>query len=43
MMAHVAGVPLEETLPWLSGPGAGLVLLRLGLVLRLRRRRNAER
>ena len=38
MIAHVGGVPLEETLlPLLSGAGAGLMLARAWLLSRLRR------
>jgi len=35
-MAHVGGVPLEEILPWATGPGAGLLVVRAWLMLRLR-------
>lgn len=35
--AHIAGVPVEELLPTLAGPGAGLFLVRVWLGLRLRR------
>lgn len=41
--AHVAGVPLEELLPSLTGLGAGLLMARAWLSLRLRRRRGAGR
>jgi hypothetical protein len=38
-LGHVAGVPLEELLPALTGPAAGLLLLtRAWLALQLRRR-----
>ena len=40
MIAHVAGVPVEETLPALSGTGAALLLARVWLMLHLRRRRE---
>jgi hypothetical protein len=35
--AHVAGVPVEETLPMLAGPGGMLLLARAWLWARLRR------
>jgi len=35
-LAHVAGVPVEELLPWL-GPGAGLAVARAWMAVRLRR------
>jgi hypothetical protein len=38
VIAHVGGVPLEEMLP--SAAGAGLLLARAWLMLRLRRRRE---
>jgi hypothetical protein len=44
MIAHVAGVPVEE-LPLsvlASGAGAGLLLARAWLMLHLRRRRKPE-
>ena len=38
MIAHVGGMPLEETLlPLLSGAGAGLMLARAWLLSRRRR------
>jgi hypothetical protein len=40
MIAHVAGVPLEEILPMVPGAGAGLLLARGWLMLHLRRRRQ---
>lgn len=36
-LAHVAGLPLEELLPAMAGPGAGLLLVRGWLSLHLRR------
>ena len=39
MIAHVAGVPLEELLPALGGAGASLVAARVWLSVHLRRRR----
>ncbi|MGH2714999.1 MAG: hypothetical protein ACRDM7_14135 [Thermoleophilaceae bacterium] len=38
MIAHLGGVPFEEILP--SVTGAGLLLARAWLTLRLRRRRE---
>jgi hypothetical protein len=35
--AHVGGVPLEEIAPLASGAGAGLLLARAWLMMRLRR------
>ena len=40
MIAHVGGVPVEEILPALAGAGAGLLVVRAWLTLRLRRRRE---
>ena len=40
MIAHVGGVPMEEILPTLAATGAGLLVARGWLVLRLRRRRE---
>ncbi|HWT90366.1 MAG TPA: hypothetical protein VN179_04555 [Solirubrobacterales bacterium] len=37
-VAHIGGVPLEELLPALAGPGAGLLAARAWLALHLRRR-----
>jgi hypothetical protein len=39
-MAHVGGVPLEETLPALGGVSTALLAARAWLTLRLRRRRE---
>jgi hypothetical protein len=38
VIAHVGGVPLEEILPSVSGAGAGLVVARAWIMLRVRRR-----
>jgi hypothetical protein len=38
VIAHVAGVPLEELLPALAGTGSSLLAVRAWLRLRLRRR-----
>jgi hypothetical protein len=40
VIAHVGGVPLEETLPALAGTSSGLLVVRAWLILRLRRRRE---
>jgi hypothetical protein len=40
VFAHVAGLPLEETLPTLAGTSTGLLVVRGWLMLRLRRRRE---
>ena len=37
-LAHVAGVPLEELLPMVAGPGAGLLAVRAWVTVNLRRR-----
>jgi hypothetical protein len=42
VIAHVGGVPLEELLPALTGAGAGLLLARAWIMLRLRRRQQPE-
>jgi hypothetical protein len=42
-LAHVGGVPVEEILPTLAGPGAGLLFVRAWLNLRLRREKNQDR
>ena len=43
MIAHVAGLPVEEALPALAGTSAGLLIIRAWLTVRLRRRRETER
>jgi hypothetical protein len=40
VIAHVAGVPVEETLPALAGTGTALLLARVWLMLHVRRRRE---
>jgi hypothetical protein len=42
MIAHVAGMPVEEMLPSVSGASAVLVLARVWLVFHLRRRPDPE-
>jgi hypothetical protein len=39
-LGHVGGMPVEEFLPWLAGPGTGLVVVRAWISARLRRERN---
>jgi hypothetical protein len=43
VIAHVAGLPVEEALPALAGTSTGLLIIRAWLMLRLRRRRETER
>lgn len=40
--AHLGGVPVEEILPTLAGPGAALVMVRAWLSLHLRHREHDE-
>jgi hypothetical protein len=40
--AHVGGMPVEELLPWLAGPGT-VVVARAWLAVRLRRREERHR
>jgi hypothetical protein len=42
-LAHVAGVPLEELLPMVAGPGAGLLAVRAWVAVSLRRREGDAR
>jgi hypothetical protein len=42
-LAHVGGMPVEEFLPWLAGPGTGLLVVRAWIAVRLRRDRERER
>jgi hypothetical protein len=42
VIAHVAGVPLEELLPSITGAGASSLLVRAWLRLHLRRRREPD-
>jgi len=43
ILAHVAGMPVEELLPSLAGPLAGLVVARAWLAATLRERRDQRR
>jgi hypothetical protein len=42
VIAHAGGVPVEEILPSVTGAGAGLLVARAWIMLRLRRRREPE-
>jgi hypothetical protein len=42
IFAHVGGVPLEEFAPSMTAAGAGLLLARAWLMVRLRQRRRRE-
>jgi hypothetical protein len=42
LLAHISGVPVEELLPWLAGPGT-VVAARAWLAVRLRRREGQHR
>jgi hypothetical protein len=41
-LAHVGGVPVEELLPWLAGPGT-VVVARAWLAVHLRHREDRNR
>ena len=41
-LAHISGVPVEEFLPWLAGPGAGLLMARAWIAVH-RHREDGER
>jgi hypothetical protein len=41
MIAHVAGLPVEELLPSVTGAGAGLLLARSWVMMHVRRRRRS--
>jgi hypothetical protein len=43
VIAHVAGVPVEELIPTLAGTGGALVIARAWLVVHLRREDRRER
>jgi len=42
-LAHVAGMPLEELLPMVAGPGAVLLAVRAWVAVSLRHRGERER
>jgi hypothetical protein len=39
-LGHVGGIPVEEFLPWLAGPGTGLIVARAWISVCLRRERD---
>ena len=41
-LAHVGGVPLEEFLPWLAGPGT-VAVAQAWMAVHLRRREDRDR
>lgn len=43
MIAHVAGVPVEEALPAFVGAGTALMVVRAQVMMRLRRRKETDR
>ena len=43
MIAHIGGLPVEETLPALAGTSTGLLVVRGWLMLRLRRRQGQRK
>jgi hypothetical protein len=43
ILAHVAGMPVEELVPSLAGPATGLLVARAWLALSLRRRKDGGR
>jgi hypothetical protein len=43
IVAHVAGMPVEELLPSIAGPVTGLVVARAWLAVTLRDRRHPKR
>jgi hypothetical protein len=42
-LGHVGGMPVEELLPWLAGPGTGLVVVRTWIAVSLRHRQDRDR
>ena len=42
-LAHIAGLPVEELLPMLAGPGSGLLAVRAWVAVTARRRRENGR
>lgn len=43
VIAHVAGVPVEEALPAFVGAGTALMVVRAQVMMRLRRRKETDR
>lgn len=37
-LGHIGGVPAEELLPWLVGPGTGLAVVRTWIAVSMHRR-----
>ena len=42
-LAHIGGMPVEEILPWLAGPGTGLAVARAWIAASVRRREDRGR
>ena len=42
MIAHIGGIPLEELLPSVPAAGAGLLMARAWVTVRVRRRRDGR-
>jgi hypothetical protein len=42
VIAHISGVPAEELVAALTGAGAGLLVARGWIIMRVRRRRKAR-
>jgi hypothetical protein len=42
-LGHIGGVPAEEFLPWLLGPGAGLAMARAWIAVGLHRSGGRDR
>ncbi len=42
MIAHLGGVPVEELLPSVPAAGAGLLMARAWVMIRVRRRREPQ-
>jgi hypothetical protein len=42
-LAHVAGMPVEELLPLVAGPGTGLLAVKAWMAMSLRRREGNRR
>ena len=43
LAAHVAGMPLEELLPLVAGPGGGLLAVRAWVAVSMKRREQGSR
>jgi hypothetical protein len=42
-LAHIAGLPVEELLPMIAGPGGGLLAVRAWITMKTRRREESGR